>query len=714
MSALPARARHFRRKELIGAAEDRLEYFLMSTAVALALPSPLHGAEVLPVGNNGWMSDPRPVTSSSEPTRRDSPWLMRTYSGHSSAAASNELYRTNLAKGQTGLSIAFDLPTQTGYDPDHVLARGEVGKVGVPVVHLGHMRTLLDNIPPGQMNTSMTINATAAWVLALYVANAAEQGVEPSALRGTTQNDIVKEYLSRGTYIFPPEPSRRLIVDMVAWCAEHSPKWNAMNVCSYHLQEAGATPVQEIAFSLATAIDVLDAVQASGQVEPEQFTQVFGAISFFVNAGIRFVEEICKLRAFTELWDRIGLERYGVTDEKSRRFRYGVQVNSLGLTEAQPENNIQRIVLEMLAVTMSKRARARSVQLPAWNEALGLPRPWDQQWSLRMQQVLAFETDLLEYEDLFDGSVVIEARTAALRDEAWVELQGILALGGAFAAVDELKGRLVRSMAERTRRIEAGDQVVVGVNKFTETEPSPLDTPGNILTVDPAIEQQQVAELQQWRSARDQSAVDAALSALHDAAADGSNIMEPSIALAKAGGTTGEWSAVLREVFGEFRAPTGVNAAVGRRVGELAVVAEFVKGMVGGPPRFLVAKPGLDGHSNGAEQIAVAARDSGMEVVYSGIRMTPEQIVASAVEEDPDVIGLSILSGSHLSLVPTIVDMLRAEGVDAPVVVGGIIPESDRQRLADAGVSAVYTPKDFEMARIMNDVARLAVAHRNV
>ena len=660
------------------------------------------------------MSDPRPVTSSSEPTRRDSPWLMRTYSGHSSAAASNELYRTNLAKGQTGLSIAFDLPTQIGYDPDHVLARGEVGKVGVPVVHLGHMRTLLDSIPPGQMNTSMTINATAAWVLALYVANAEEQGVEPSALRGTTQNDIVKEYLSRGTYIFPPEPSRRLIVDMVAWCAQHSPKWNAMNVCSYHLQEAGATPVQEIAFSLATAIDVLDAVQASGQVEPEQFTQVFGAISFFVNAGIRFVEEICKLRAFTELWDRIGLERYGVTDEKSRRFRYGVQVNSLGLTEAQPENNIQRIVLEMLAVTMSKRARARSVQLPAWNEALGLPRPWDQQWSLRMQQVLAFETDLLEYEDLFDGSVVIEARTAALRDEAWVELQGILALGGAFAAVDELKGRLVRSMAERTRRIEAGDQVVVGVNKFTETEPSPLDTPGNILTVDPAIEQQQVAELQQWRSARDQSAVDAALSALHDAAADGSNIMEPSIALAKAGGTTGEWSAVLREVFGEFRAPTGVNAAVGRRVGELAVVAEFVKGMVGGPPRFLVAKPGLDGHSNGAEQIAVAARDSGMEVVYSGIRMTPEQIVASAVEEDPDVIGLSILSGSHLSLVPTIVDMLRAEGVDAPVVVGGIIPESDRQRLADAGVSAVYTPKDFEMARIMNDVARLAVAHRNV
>ena len=669
-------------------------------------------ARFLPLGNNGWMSDPRPVSPSSEATRRDSAWLMRTYSGHSSAAASNELYRTNLAKGQTGLSIAFDLPTQTGYDPDHVLARGEVGKVGVPVVHLGHMRTLLDSIPPGQMNTSMTINATAAWLLALYVANAEEQGVQPAALRGTTQNDIVKEYLSRGTYIFPPEPSRRLIVDMVAWCAQHSPKWNAMNVCSYHLQEAGATPVQEIAFSLATAIDVLDAVQASGQVEPEQFAQVFGAISFFVNAGIRFVEEICKLRAFSELWDRIGVERYGVTEAKARRFRYGVQVNSLGLTEAQPENNIQRIVLEMLAVTMSKRARARSVQLPAWNEALGLPRPWDQQWSLRMQQVLAFETDLLEYEDLFDGSVVIEARTAALRDEAWVELQEILSLGGAFAAVDELKGRLVRSMAERTRRIEAGDQVVVGVNKFTETEPSPLDTPGNILTVDPAIEQQQVADLAKWRSDRDQSTVDAALSSLRLAAVDGSNIMEPSIALAKAGGTTGEWSSVLREVFGEFRAPTGVNAAVGRRVGELAAVAEFVKSMAGGPPRFLVAKPGLDGHSNGAEQIAVAARDSGMEVVYSGIRMTPEQIVASAVEEDPDVIGLSILSGSHLSLVPTIVDMLRAEGVEAPVVVGGIIPESDRKRLADAGVSAVYTPKDFEMARIMNDVARLAVAHR--
>ncbi|MEO5900624.1 MAG: protein meaA [Ilumatobacteraceae bacterium] len=646
------------------------------------------------------------------PARRDSPWLMRTYSGHSSAAASNELYRTNLAKGQTGLSIAFDLPTQTGYDPDHPLARGEVGKVGVPVVHIGHMRTLLDQIPPDAMNTSMTINATAAWLLALYVANAEEQGVPSEALRGTTQNDIVKEYLSRGTYIFPPVPSRRLIVDMVAWCAQHAPKWNPMNVCSYHLQEAGATPVQEIAFSLATAIGVLDAVRDSGQVEPEQFSQVFGSISFFVNAGIRFVEEICKLRAFTELWDRIGLERYGVTDEKARRFRYGVQVNSLGLTEAQPENNIQRIVLEMLAVTLSKRARARSVQLPAWNEALGLPRPWDQQWSLRMQQVLAFESDLLEYDDIFDGSTVIEARTAELQAEAWAELQDVLALGGAFEAVDELKGRLVRSMAERTRRIETGEQVVVGVNSFTETADSPLNTPGNILTVDPQVEIDLIAEVAEWRAGRDNEAVGKALYALRQAAESGDNIMEPSIALARVGGTTGEWSSELRDVFGEFRAPTGVSAAVGKRPGELAAVAEYVRTIPGGPPRFLVAKPGLDGHSNGAEQIAVAARDAGMEVVYSGIRLTPEQIVASARDEDPDVIGLSILSGSHLALVPGIVDALRAIGVTAPVVVGGIIPEDDRPRLAALGVAAVYTPKDFQLAKIMREVAELAAAHR--
>ena len=638
---------------------------------------------------------------------------MRTYSGHSTAAASNQLYRTNLAKGQTGLSIAFDLPTQTGYDPDHILASGEVGKVGVPVSHLGHMRTLLNSIPPGKMNTSMTINATAAWMLALYVANAREQGVSSHELRGTTQNDIVKEYLSRGTYIFPPAPSKRLIVDMVAWCAQNAPKWNPMNVCSYHLQEAGATPVQEIAYSLATAVDVLDAVRASGQVDDAQFDQVFGSISFFVNAGIRFVEEVCKMRAFTELWDRIGRERYNVTDAKARRFRYGVQVNSLGLTEAQPENNIQRIVLEMLAVTLSKKARARSVQLPAWNEALGLPRPWDQQWSLRMQQVLAFESDLLEYEDIFDGSKVIEGRTAELRDAAWAEFEEVMSLGGAFNAVDELKGRLVRSMAERTRRIESGEQVVVGVNSYTESEDSPLATPGNILVVDPAVETEMIADVEKWRSTRDSARVQAALTHLRDAAVSGENIMEPSIELAEAGGTTGEWSQVLREVFGEFRAPTGVGAAVGRRTSALAEVAEYVRTIPGGPPRFLVAKPGLDGHSNGAEQIAVAARDAGMEVVYSGIRLTPEQIVASARDEDPDVVGLSILSGSHLQLVPDVVRRLRAEGVDAPVIVGGIIPEEDRTRLANEGVAAVYTPKDFDIARIMREVAELAAAHRN-
>ena len=651
------------------------------------------------------------VTDASTP-RRDDPWLMRTYSGHSTAAASNHLYRTNLAKGQTGLSIAFDLPTQTGYDPDHILAHGEVGKVGVPVSHLGHMRTLLDSIPPGKMNTSMTINATAAWMLALYVANAREQGTTSQELRGTTQNDIVKEYLSRGTYIFPPAPSKRLIVDMVAWCAQNAPKWNPMNVCSYHLQEAGATPVQEIAYSLATAVDILDAVRASGQVDDAQFDQVFGSISFFVNAGIRFIEEVCKMRAFTELWDRIGRERYNVTDAKARRFRYGVQVNSLGLTEAQPENNIQRIVLEMLAVTLSKNARARSVQLPAWNEALGLPRPWDQQWSLRMQQVLAFESDLLEYEDIFDGSKVIEARTAELRDAAWAEYEEVLSLGGAFNSVDELKGRLVRSMATRTRRIESGEQVVVGVNSFTESEESPLAVPGNIFVVNPAVEQEMITDVAAWRSSRDNARVQSALAHLRTAAETNENIMEASIELAEAGGTTGEWSQVLREVFGEFRAPTGVGAAVGRRTHALAEVAEFVKSIAGGPPRFLVAKPGLDGHSNGAEQIAVAARDAGMEVVYSGIRLTPEQIVASARDEDPDVVGLSILSGSHMQLVPEVVRQLRAEGVDAPVIVGGIIPEEDRELLMSQGVAAVYTPKDFDISRIMREVAELAVAYR--
>ena len=638
--------------------------------------------------------------------------MMRTYSGHSTARASNELYRTNLAKGQTGLSIAFDLPTQTGYDPDSSMAAGEVGKVGVPVAHLGHMRTLLDGIPPGQMNTSMTINATAAWLLALYVANAEDQGTPRADLRGTTQNDIVKEYLSRGTYIFPPGPSRRLIVDMVAWCADHAPKWNPMNVCSYHLQEAGATPVQEIAYSLATAVGVLDALRDSGQVPPDRFPQVFGSISFFVNAGIRFVEEVCKMRAFVDLWDRIGLERYGVTDEKARRFRYGVQVNSLGLTEAQPENNVQRIVLEMLAVSLSKRARARSIQLPAWNEALGLPTPWDQQWSLRMQQVLAFETDLLEHGDIFDGSKVIENKTAEIRDAAWAEFEEVLALGGAFEAVDQLKGRLVRSMAERTRRIESGEQTVVGVNAYRESEISPLSGDGRIVKVDPAVEAETIADVVAWRSRRDADAVRIALDELRRAAESGDNLMEPSIALAKAGGTTGEWAGTLREVFGEYRAPTGVAAAVGKRPGELAAVADFVRTIPGGPPKILVAKPGLDGHSNGAEQIAVAARDSGMEVIYSGIRLTPEQIAASARDEDPDVIGLSILSGSHLSLVPAVLDNLRREGVSTPVVVGGIIPEEDRPVLMAAGVAAVYTPKDFELGRIMRDIAEIVATGR--
>jgi (2R)-ethylmalonyl-CoA mutase len=641
----------------------------------------------------------------------DQPWMMRTYSGHSTARASNELYRANLAKGQTGLSIAFDLPTQTGFDPDAPEARGEVGKVGVPVSHLGQMRTLLDGIPPGRMNTSMTINATAAWLLSLYVANAAEQGVDSVELRGTTQNDIVKEYLSRGTYIFPPEASRRLIVDMITWCREHAPSWNPMNVCSYHLQEAGATPLQEIAYSMATAIDVLDAVRDSGRIAPDDFPGVFGSISFFVNAGIRFVEEVCKLRAMTDMWEQIGRERYGVTDPKALRFRYGVQVNSLGLTEAQPENNVQRIVLEMLAVTLSKRARARSVQLPAWNEALGLPTPWDQQWSLRMQQVLAFETDLLEYEDIFDGSTVIEARTAELRAAAQAELDEVLAMGGAFASIETLKSRLVSSMAERTRRISNGDQVVVGVNRFTESTDSPLGGSGAILKVDPAVEAETIAEVAAWRVSRDETAVARALDELRVAANGDGNIMPASIALAVAGGTTGEWGRVLREVFGEYRAPTGISGATASTTG-LADVAEKAKNMAGGPPRLLVAKPGLDGHSNGAEQIAVAARDSGMEVVYAGIRSTIEQIAATARDEDPDVIGISILSGSHLELVPELVTRLRELGVDAPVVVGGIIPDDDQPRLIAAGVAAVYTPKDYEIPAIMSDICELTARHR--
>ena len=640
-------------------------------------------------------------------TIRDEPWLMRTYSGHSSAAASNALYRQNLAKGQTGLSIAFDLPTQTGYDPDHVLARGEVGKVGVPIAHLGHMRTLLDGIPPREMNTSMTINAPAAWLLSLYVAHAAEHGVESRALRGTTQNDVLKEYLSRGTFIFPPSPSRKLTVDTIIWCAQHAPKWNPMNVCSYHLQEVGATPVQEIAFSLANAIDILDAVRSSGQIESDKFPQVFGSMSFFVNAGIRFVEEMCKLRAFTDLWDRIGRERYGITDEKALRFRYGVQVNSLGLTESQPENNVQRIVLEMLAVTLSKDARARSVQLPAWNEALGLPRPWDQQWSLRMQQVLAYETDLLEYGDLFTGSKVVEAKTAELRDAAWTELEEILALGGAFENVDLLKGRLVASMVDRTRRIESGNMPVVGVNVFTESTPSPLGGDDNILTVDHSVEKMLIDDVRQWRTTRDNERLTAAKKALADDVRAGRNIMPASIELAHAGGTTGEWADILRETFGEYRAPTGVGAAAGRRTQELHDVAEFVRQIPGGPPKVLIAKPGLDGHSSGAEQIAVAARDSGMEVVYSGIRLTPEQIAASARDEDADLVGLSILSGSHRELVPSVIDHLSQFGIDSPVVVGGIIPDVDQRFFLDNGVAAVYTPKDFDIARIMGDIARI-------
>jgi (2R)-ethylmalonyl-CoA mutase len=641
--------------------------------------------------------------------------MMRTYSGHSTARASNELYRTNLAKGQTGLSIAFDLPTQTGYDPDDPRSRGEVGKVGVPVAQLGHMRELLEGIPVGGMNTSMTINATAAWLLALYVAYAAENGVAPSELRGTTQNDIVKEYLSRGTYIFPPEPSRRLIVDMVAWCSENIPAWNPMNVCSYHLQEAGATPVQEIAYSLATAIDVLDAVRDSGQVSADRMPAVVASLSFFVNSGIRFVEEVCKVRAFTKMWDEICLERYGVTDAKARRFRYGVQVNSLGLTEAQPENNVQRIVLEMLGVTLSKDARARSLQLPAWNEALGLPRPWDQQWSLRMQQVLAFETDLLEYEDIFNGSHVIEGLTDELMTAARAELDEVLAMGGAFSAIEELKGRLVASNTERVRRIETGDQTVVGVNKFTEAADSPLSSNESILRVDPAVEAQTISEVETWRSARDNVAVEAALTELRRVALTDENIMGATIALAVAGGTTGEWAGALREVFGEYRAPTGVSATagVGAMPEDLRAVAERVKAMTGGPPRFLVGKPGLDGHSNGAEQIAVAARDAGMEVIYQGIRLTPAQIAAVARDEDVDVVGLSILSGSHMQLVPDVVERLRAEGVTCPVIVGGIIPEDDRPKLLAAGVARVYTPKDFELGHIMSDIADLVAETRN-
>jgi len=648
---------------------------------------------------------------------KDHPWLMRTYSGHSSATASNELYRTNLAKGQTGLSIAFDLPTQTGYDPDDPLARGEVGKVGVPVPHLGEMRTLFDGIPIEEMNTSMTINATAMWLLGLYLALAEERGIDPGRLAGTTQNDIVKEYLSRGTYIFGPQASRRLTVDLICHTVQHVPRWNPINVCSYHLQEAGATPVQEIAYAFATAFGVLDAVQESGQVQPEDLPVVVGRMSFFVNAGIRFVEEMCKLRAMGRLWDRLTAERYGVTDPKLRRFRYGVQVNSLGLTEAQPENNVQRIVLEALGVTLSRDARARAVQLPTWNEALGLPRPWDQQWSLRIQQVLAYETDILEYEDLFEGSRVVEAKTRELEAAAEAELAWVLEGGGAFEMIDAMKSRLVQSHAARRRAVEDGDLTVVGVNRFTETAASPLVTEDaeHILVVDPAAEAAQIEQLERWRQARDDTAAARALDALRAGATTDENLMPATIALARAGGTVGEWAGALREVFGEYRAPTGVGGVTTAPIGELQAVRQRVQAAardLGGPIRLLVGKPGLDGHSNGAEQLAVAARDAGLEVIYQGIRLTPAQIAAAARDEDVDLVGLSILSGSHRALVPEILDLLRDAGVDAPVVVGGIIPDADRAPLTAAGVSAIYTPKDFRLAAIVSDLVDLAIEHR--
>ena len=640
---------------------------------------------------------------------------MRTYAGHSSAAESNALYRKNLAKGQTGLSVAFDLPTQTGYDPDHVLARGEVGKVGVPIPHLGAMRRLFQDIPLSEMNTSMTINATAMWLLAMYQVAAEEQGAGPETLAGTTQNDIIKEYLSRGTYVFPPEASLRLTTDMIAYTVNNIPKWNPLNICSYHLQEAGATPTQELAYALSTAIAVLDAVKDSGQVDEADFERVVGRISFFVNAGVRFVEETCKMRAFGQMWEQITRERYGVQDPKMRRFRYGVQVNSLGLTEAQPENNVQRIVLEMLGVTLSKSARARAVQLPAWNEALGLPRPWDQQWSLRLQQVLAFESDLLEYEDIFDGSHVIEAKVAELVEGAQAEIDRVQAMGGAVAAVESgyMKSELVASHAERRARIEAGEIKVVGVNSYTETEPSPLtaDLDGAIMVADPEAEAKAKADLEQWRSQRDQGAVDEALEELQKLAKTETNLMEATLAAVRAGATVGEWAGALREVFGEYRAPTGVSGAAGvaEAGGELRAVREKVRSVgetMGTRLRFLVGKPGLDGHSNGAEQIAVRARDAGFEVVYQGIRLTPEQIVAAAVAEDVHCVGLSILSGSHMELVPDVQRRMAEAGAgDVPIIVGGIIPDSDAKRLEQQGIAAVFTPKDFGMTDIMSRIA---------
>jgi (2R)-ethylmalonyl-CoA mutase len=652
-----------------------------------------------------------------QPTR-EKPWLFRTYSGHSSASESNKLFRTNLSKGQTGLSIAFDLPTQTGYDSDHPLARGEVGKVGVPVCHLGDMRTLFEGIPLEKMNTSMTINAPAAWLLSLYIAAAEQQGAARSALNGTTQNDIIKEYLSRGTYIFPPEPSLKLTTDVVAFTYREVPKWNPMNVCSYHLQEAGATPEQELAFALATAIAVLDHVKACGQVPDHEFAQVVGRISFFVNAGIRFVTELCKMRTFTELWDEICRDRYHVADEKLRRFRYGVQVNSLGLTEQQPENNVYRILLEMLAVVLSKDARARAVQLPAWNEALGLPRPWDQQWSLRLQQIVAFETDLLEFGDLFDGSRAVAEKVEELKIQARDELARIEAMGGAVAAVESsyMKQKLVESNTRRLQQIEAGEQTVVGVNRFTEAEPSPLagggDGQGAILTVDPRAEQEQIERLWAWRDSRDGKAAQAALAELRRAAGEGRNVMEPSIACAHAGVTGGEWAQVLRDVYGEYRAPTGVGRAVAGSVGAgmqaVRQRVEAVSEQLGRRVKILVGKPGLDGHSNGAEQIAVRARDAGMEVVYEGIRLTPAQIVNAALEEGVHVVGLSILSGSHVPLVTEVLERMKAAGLtDVPVIAGGIIPAEDEKALLAAGCARIYTPKDYDLTAIMGDIVEI-------
>ena len=642
--------------------------------------------------------------------KKESPWLFRTYAGHSTARASNALYRTNLSKGQTGLSVAFDLPTQTGYDSDHELSRGEVGKVGVPVAHLGDMRTLFDQIPLEQMNTSMTINATAPWLLALYIAVAEEQGADIAALQGTVQNDIIKEYLSRGTYICPPKPSLRMITDVAAYTQKHLPKWNPMNVCSYHLQEAGATPEQELAFALATACAVLDDLK--GKVAPEDFPNMVGRISFFVNAGIRFVTEMCKMRAFVDLWDEICETRYGVTDPKYRRFRYGVQVNSLGLTEQQPENNVYRILIEMLAVTLSKKARARAVQLPAWNEALGLPRPWDQQWSLRMQQILAYETDLLEYDDLFDGNPAVDRKVAELKDGARAELATIDAMGGAVAAIEYMKGRLVESNSERLAKIETKETTVVGVNRWTEAAPSPLTAgDGSIMVADPQAEADQIDRLNQWRATRDEARVKAALDALRQACATGANVMPASIAAAKAGATTGEWGAVVRATFGEYRAPTGVSRSPSNRTEGLEPIRDAVAQVstkLGRQLKFLVGKPGLDGHSNGAEQIAARARDCGMDIHYEGIRLTPAEIVAAAADQEAHVVGLSILSGSHIPLISETMERMRAAGLgDIPVVVGGIIPEEDATRLRAMGVAAVYTPKDFELNRIMMDIVGL-------